>query len=748
MCSCTLSAFAKPLMRAVAALGIAAGCLAAAPVGDRAEMNAVSEELRQKFDTLESSLRAGPRNEFDPTAIIEKIGRDPSVIEKWVATETDLLPYRGALKGVRGTLMDRAGNSLDRSLLLAELLNSAGHSVRLAAVTLSPDQAKALAGRLGATRPHHPTLTDPANADTDKARERVKRHAEQLLKSLGSMSDGAAAPAWQQALADHWWVQRQEGGAWVNVDPCGVDALPAPARTIPYASADGRVPLEAKDVHEVTLRVVIEAYKDNKLTALPVLEKVLRPAEVIDRTVTLVHFTGSDAIGDAMVLSDDDSTKRLKKALVEQQTYMPVLKIGPNPVGDASFSLAGEIEKNPRFDETGKLGAAAGGVFGGGLFGGGGDEDAKKKDVLTAEWIEFEIRVPGEPPQTVRRMIFDLIGPAARAAGLKEAPKFGDAEKFRRGLVLIGQTQIALQPCDMPASFVLNQMSRDALSGRKAWLSVARGEFKTLAELTQKLSDTTGETDFARLTAAARAPVGPTAAATFIDRPNIVDYRVWVEEMPAGSGKLATREGIDLAYTSTASLAAAPKDAFAARVTQGVADTLAEHLGNADKPAASENTIPVVEQAEQKGTTLVVAKAAADLTPLALTPDVLARAQADLAAGNVLVVAKLDTGRAGWWRVDAKTGQTVGVMDNGYNNDTTEYNEVNQKRVARARYIKDKMGPDRFNKLDAKGYMKVSRQDTLYWDEWMEVQRLQGKTMERVMSFAEQMAKNRPPIRG
>jgi hypothetical protein len=300
----------------------------------------------------------------------------------------------------------------------------------------------------------------------------------------------------------------------------------------------------------------------------------------------------------------------------------------------------------------------------------------------------------------------------------------------------------------MPASFVLNQMSRDALSGRKAWLSVARGEFKTLSELTQKLSDTTGETDFARLTAAARAPVGPTATSSFIDRPNIVDYRVWVEEMPAGSGKLVTREGIDLAYTSTATLAAAPKEAFAARVTQGVADTLAEHLGNADKPGTSENTIPVVEQAQQKGVALVVARTAAELAPLALSPDVLARARADVAAGNVLVVAKLDTGRAGWWRVDATTGQTVGVMDNGYNNDTTEYNETTQKRVARARYIKDKMGPDRFNQLDAKGYMKVSRQDTLYWDEWMEVQRLQGKAMERVMSFAEQMAKNRPPIPG
>ena len=81
---------------------------------------------------LEKALRATPCERFDPQAVVELVGRAPEKLAAWVRDNTALFPYRGALRGPVGTLMDRGGNSLDRSLLLAELLQAIGQETRLA----------------------------------------------------------------------------------------------------------------------------------------------------------------------------------------------------------------------------------------------------------------------------------------------------------------------------------------------------------------------------------------------------------------------------------------------------------------------------------------------------------------------------------------------------------------------------------------------------------------------------------------
>ena len=51
----------------------------------------------------------------------------------------------------------------------------------------------------------------------------------------------------------------------------------------------------------------------------------------------------------------------------------------------------------------------------------GGSPEKKPAGVLTAEWIEYEIHVPGRPALKIRRDVFDLIGPAQRAGDMKTA---------------------------------------------------------------------------------------------------------------------------------------------------------------------------------------------------------------------------------------------------------------------------------------------------------------------------------------
>src|SRR4051812_24013526 len=87
-------------------------------------------QVTELYDKMEAADRRLPRDTFDPRAIIETVGRDPNKLFDWVQSNTILLPYRGALRGPVGVLMDRGGSSLDRALLLATLLHSTGWEVR------------------------------------------------------------------------------------------------------------------------------------------------------------------------------------------------------------------------------------------------------------------------------------------------------------------------------------------------------------------------------------------------------------------------------------------------------------------------------------------------------------------------------------------------------------------------------------------------------------------------------------------
>src|SRR5438067_2382973 len=108
-----------------------------------AESNAGAQEKVQKaFVTLEQTNARIPADTFDPVTVVKSVGPDADKLFAWVQEHTRWAPYRGALRGPVGVLMDRTGNSLDRSLLLAELLKTMGVSTRLAHATLSNDQAK------------------------------------------------------------------------------------------------------------------------------------------------------------------------------------------------------------------------------------------------------------------------------------------------------------------------------------------------------------------------------------------------------------------------------------------------------------------------------------------------------------------------------------------------------------------------------------------------------------------------------
>lgn len=123
----------------------------AIPVSPKSEHAGQLADFRTKLQQLRKEIR-GTRNQidrkwFDFDAVIKDVGTDPEDLFKWVKNNTGSLPYQGILKGAWGVLQERQGNTLDRSLLLAKLLEHAGHKVEIANASLS-DEGLAIAKNL------------------------------------------------------------------------------------------------------------------------------------------------------------------------------------------------------------------------------------------------------------------------------------------------------------------------------------------------------------------------------------------------------------------------------------------------------------------------------------------------------------------------------------------------------------------------------------------------------------------------
>src|SRR5690606_30442771 len=94
----------------------------------------------QLMETLESRRRvaAAALESIDPALVdVEALGlalsfEDAAAIVDHVTSTIRYETYAGLLRGPQGTLVARAGNALDQSVLLANLLGDAGYQTRVA----------------------------------------------------------------------------------------------------------------------------------------------------------------------------------------------------------------------------------------------------------------------------------------------------------------------------------------------------------------------------------------------------------------------------------------------------------------------------------------------------------------------------------------------------------------------------------------------------------------------------------------
>ena len=652
--------------------------LTAAPAP--AEPAQIEDLLAGTAATLRRYGASLPADPSDPLAVLTGLDGNPAELLRWVAAETRPVAYRGTLRGARGVLLDRAGNSLDRALLLTVLLRQAGWETRLARAQLSPAQAAALLPGLqrsvavpAAPPGRQPVLellrADPrfdpamvADIETQSAAEAERLRAgyagrmalllpdlQAATAGLAPAADAAAEASALEALADHVWVQVRGAQGWQDLDPDAEILGPLAAAEILDPAA---LPEELR--HAVTLRVVLELQNAAGLREERLLEWQGHPPELLERAVVLVHLPRRmGAVEQSFGAADYPA--RLVAALDGETGWVPMLQIGRELVSDRLFTRDGEIAAA----DLAPLAGAGSGIAGlsGSLdaaFGGPEAAAPSEPAIPTAEWLEIEVRAPGAAPVVQRRTVFDLLGPAARRSGTKLAPT---QDQLRdRAVHLLGRTEVLIGGA-APTPLLLARLASQDLAG-----------------LVDSLRRLAAASDAAELAAVPPAPPLPYALLRFASQrfprnsttalasPNVVLHHLRYAWNPDGT----ITEGLELDIVGNE--VTAGRDWFQRRLAQGVSDTVLEGLLS---PAADASQNAARFHAED----LAAGKAwtplaAARLAAAPLPPDLAARLATDLEAGY-LVVAPADLAaaaaadRLAWWRIDPANGTALGLLKTG-----------------------------------------------------------------------------------
>lgn len=652
----------------------------------------------QRISELDRSLRAladgdreMPRDTWDPDYVLNMVGRDPQRLFRWVQQNTYWIPYRGVLRGPMGVLMDRQGNSLDRSILLATLLERAGYTVRLAHGDLEYQQALGLLPRLVADRmlafvPQQQAATQDSGIqqisaqyqvdsaavnDTLQAQsqtisqisaelhERVTDQTDRLLRAIDRPNEmevwARTYSAALAALSDHWWAQRQDGLNWVDLDLLA-DRSKESTALVPASQTIAVKDLPAEMHHEITLRVIAEKWEGRKLSEYKALEQSLRPADLVGQSILLQFWPTEWTVNPKPA-----STADWKKEILELKEWDAVLYVGGKV---ATATLLAECGENPAERKGGDFGGLAA-SFSNSI---NLTPQAGKK-TLSAVWLEYEIRVPGEKHRIVRRTVFDLLGPALRATSSPPLD-LSENDRVARSLALTMQTEFLPIVCGFAPEFVTHLVSQTLLANRDLFSFLLSGKMPGGIASVDLLNRSLPPLSPLYTIALARTQWGRQDE-VFVDRLNLFTRHMYGVLTSDGA---ALRDAIDI-VANEVGVSSAVSDGFAARLSQGVLDTNAESLlrrpavtfGNAGDAFAS-----------VRGWTGITPdrNPAATVSKLNLPADVREQIKSDLAAGYAVVApdAAVPMQRkpfAGWWRIDS-IGNAVGLGESGWGQDMSE----------------------------------------------------------------------------
>ena len=447
-----------------------------------AELVTRAESLEPIIERLRAEI---DHTQFDPTALNSSLDFDPEALARFVTEEIRFEQYRGVLRGAAGTLMGRAGNALDQSILLGHLLEEAGVDWRIAHGKLTREDAERLVRQMESARAKSPPAGDETEirdalaelytivgySETDAATivqpdpeadrrffaaatESDTRFIVDALKQAGvGLGDPDAMPAIIEEARDYYWVDYRVDAydEWQSVHT----AFPTEEAPL-VAKADTFVTPPDDLYHRVRFEVFIEQKSKNELIVHPVVSRESRAAELIGKPIIFTSSPdslGLDAAADMETMLEDTgfflpsiNTDLEGNAfdLDGRSISVGVFQLDPAGMTDVLRSQARQLE------------SALGGLEG------LGDPTAADDDpddifTLTAQWIQYTVIGPGGGEKTYRRYLVDRVGVVNRESGIAEI--IDDTELTEAAKSLLTMTTLSVVTTRFPDSYLLHRFT-------------------------------------------------------------------------------------------------------------------------------------------------------------------------------------------------------------------------------------------------------------------------------------------------
>jgi hypothetical protein len=237
-------------------------------------------------------------------------------------------PSRFPLKTGEGVRWGRSGNSLEKALLLAQALQDSGLTVQVAEGELDDSAAAELVASIF-----------PAGKEYSYAKD-------------VPVSNPSEDPGLLAAVKRHFWVQREDGENWVDLDPSFPGAKPGQAFASVTSTFD-----PADEALKTAASIVLEYTAAESEEAQAVLTWEGRLDEVANQAVSLTlvaEFTQAAEEGEeeaegaagAFAALGGRSSKKKKAQPGERVSYTAALTVSGEGVAEGQFSPEnGEIDK-------------------------------------------------------------------------------------------------------------------------------------------------------------------------------------------------------------------------------------------------------------------------------------------------------------------------------------------------------------------------------------------------------------------
>ncbi|MCF6294021.1 MAG: hypothetical protein L3J04_11575, partial [Robiginitomaculum sp.] len=364
------------------------------------------------------------RTLFDQEELLDVLDYDTDKIIEFVSNKIVYQAYDGVLRGAKGTLIGRAGNSHDQAITLAGMLNDAGLEAEILVGKLTVEQAKEL--NLTIAMPQLSELQNTLESSESAIAKKMFSQAQRLVKENGESlsvlmaeTDALAQRILKQLPAEqlkkgrqvfqnnvdnsaraYRWVRYRlaQGEEWTEIHPAYAGANKW--NLIPGSFEKNSV--NSKDLQQLSVEIWIENSAGEKHSITGQWKKPT--ANLLNHTLSIE--IGSDAMMKPELLRDTEE-------MFKQSHFFFVQVDGELPEKGKVFDLRGNIYSadslsglNSIFSTLNKKTQKAADALGGLSF---NKESEQKSDTkqLTKVWLEFTIEKPNGQRRQIERVIFD-----------------------------------------------------------------------------------------------------------------------------------------------------------------------------------------------------------------------------------------------------------------------------------------------------------------------------------------------------